>query len=161
MKKLFSVLAVLFVLGTTSTFATGVGAQFGYTVGSYTGAALTLKLDDLPPVFAVDMGFGSNYFSIGGTADWWLANPNITGPLNFYYAPGVAVSFVSVSDSYTALNIGGRLVGGLNLFLGDVFEIYLQAAWQPTFVLALSGDNSSAGFRWNSFPVNLGFRFWF
>lgn len=161
MKKLFSVLAVLFVLGTTSTFATGIGAQFGYTIGGNTGAALTLKLDNLPPVFAIDLGFGSNYFSIGGTADWWITNPTIAGPLGVYFGPGLAASFVSVSDSYTALNIGARVVGGLNIFLAQVFELYLQAAWQPTFGIALSGDNSYGGFNWGSVPVNLGFRFWF
>lgn len=164
MKKLFSVLAVLFVLGTTSTFALGIGAQAGYTIGGNPGAALTLKLDKLPPVFAVDFNFGSNGFSIGGTADWWIANPNLVGPVNFYYGPGIAASFSSYGNgdgSYTALNIGVRLVGGLNLFIADFFEPYLQLAWQPTFGIALSGDDSYGGFKWNSFPVNLGFRFWF
>ena len=163
MKKLFSVLAVLFVLGTASTFATtGVGAQFGYTIGGNTGAALTLKIEKLPPVFAIDLGFGSNYLSVGGTADWWIANPTIGDtPFGVYFGPGLAASFVNVNDSYTAINIGARVVGGFNVFIGKVFEIYLQAAWQPTFGIVLSGDNSHGGFNWGSIPVNLGFRFWF
>ena len=161
MKKLFSVLAVLFVLGTTHAFSVGIGAQFGYTIGGNSGAALTVKLDNLPPVFALDLGFGTNYLSFGGTADWWIANPNLAGPINFYYGPGIAASFVNAGDNYTALNVGGRLVAGLNFFLVDFFELYLQVAWQPTFGIVLSGESSNGGFNFGAVPVNLGFRFWF
>ena len=159
MKKLFSVLAVLFVLGTTSTFALGIGAQAGYTVNGHTGASLTLKLDNLPPVFALDLNLGTNYIFFGGTADWWFGNPTIAGPLGFYYGAGIAAGFAS-ANTWTALEFGPRLVAGLNLFPVDFLEFYLQAAWQPTFTLWLSGDNSGLSTAWGCVPLNLGFRFW-
>ena len=158
MKKLLAVLAVLFVMGTTSVFALGIGAQGGARVGRDTvgNGALTFKLDDKPFVFAVDGSFRSNYIGVGLTADMWLANPSISGPFGYYYGWGLAGS-VGIGGDYLGFDIGARLLGGLNCKLLDGFiELYLQAAWQPTLAI-LPG----IGFDLFSFPVNGGIRFWF
>ena len=76
MKKLFSVLAVLFVLGTVNVFALGIGAQAGYTVNGSPSGAVTFKVDSLPCVFAVNADIG-DVTTVGITADWWIANPVI------------------------------------------------------------------------------------
>lgn len=160
MKKLFAVLSVLFVMGTTSVFATGIGAQFGGNVsngGFGTGAAVTFKLNSVPCVFAADLGFGSGSFNIGLTADWWLANPKIEGTWGYYYGIGVGGSVSIVDGGYGHFAVGPRAIIGTNVFLlKRSFELYLQAAYQPLVVIA-----NGVHFNWLNFPVALGFRFWF
>lgn len=154
MKKLFSVLAVLFVLGTTTVFAkgsTGIGAQAGWPLGG----ALTFKVSKLPCVFAADIGLGS-VTHVGVTADWWIANPKISGAWGYYYGVGV-YGGVGIGGDNVTIGVGPRALIGTNVFIMDGFlEFYLQAAWQPTLWI-----NSGAGFGWLNFPVNAGFRFWF
>lgn len=160
MKKLFSVLAVLFVMGTANVFSLGIGAQGGYTINGGAGGALTLKVDSLPCVFAIDLG-SINPLSLGVTADYWLANPKIEGPLGFYYGIGFGGSINGLGNDAMSIGIAGRVFGGLNIFLLDrAFELYLQATWQPTFWIAL-GEGANAGFNASSVPLNVGFRFWF
>lgn len=163
-KRLLAALAALFIAGTSSIFAVGIGAQGGYTIGGGAGGALTFKLDDFPAVFAVDAAFG-NYTSIGVTADWWIQNPELAsgsvGSWNYFYGVGLAGS-VAMSEDIFGLNLGVRAVLGTNVFLFDDFlEFYAQVAYQPTFGIALSGDYGNAGFNWLGFPVNAGFRVWF
>lgn len=161
MKKLFSVLAVLFVLGTSSVFArVGIGAQFGTDVagGFKTGnAALTFKIDTVPCIFALDLGFGDEWFAAGLSADWWIANPKIEGTWGYYYAIGVGLAVGGYQDNVN-FGIGPRAVLGTNIFLLQrALEFYLQLAWQPTFYVGSGGFNP----KWGCFPVGLGFRFWF
>lgn len=158
MKKLLAVLAVLIVMGTTSVFALGIGAQGGANVGGgvHGNGALTFKLDDKPFVFALDVNPYPNWFGVGLTADMWLANPKISGDLGYFYGWGLAGS-VDLGTNYLGLNVGARLLAGLNFKLLDGFiELYVQGAWQPTLAI-LPG----IGFDLFSFPVNGGIRFWF
>lgn len=156
MKKLIAILAVLFVIGTVNVFATtGIGVQGGANIGGGGSAAITFKLDSIPWVFAVDGAFYSNYVALGATADMWLANPKISKVLNWYYGWGVSAG-VGLGDPL-ALNVGARALVGINAFLLDgVFELYLQAAWQPTLAIL-----PEIGFDLVNFPVVGGFRFWF
>ena len=160
MKKLFSVLAVLFVLGTVNVFALGIGPQGGYTVsgaGTGTGSgALTFKIDSVPCVFAVTADLGK-VTAVGITADWWVANPVIEQTWHYYYGLGLAGSFV-VSSDVGGIFAGGRAVVGTNVFLLNNFvELYLQAAWQPG--VSIVNDQMHGVF--DSFPVNIGLRLWF
>lgn len=161
MKKLFSVLAVLFVLGTTSAFSLGIGAQGGYTAGGAGNGALTFKLDKAPCVFAVNLD-SLNPLVVGGTADWWLGNPGIQGDWRWYYGVGVGAG-IRAGEGYADIGISGRALVGTNYKLLDNFlEFYLQAAWQPTlWFLGRTQDNSNIRFQAFCIPVNLGFRFWF
>ena len=155
MKKLFSVLAVLFVLGTVNVFALGIGAQAGYTVNGAPSGALTFKVDKVPCVFAVNADIG-DYTAVGITADWWIANPVIEGTWHYYYGVGLAGSF-AVGGGDGAIFVGGRALVGTNVFLINNFlELYLQAAWQPGIVI-----HDGIHPTYNQIPVNVGFRFWF
>lgn len=159
MKKLLAVLSVLFVMGTTSVFATGIGVQFNANVaGSFVpGAAVTFKLNKVPCVFAADLGFGSGYFAAGLSADWWMANPKIEGSWGFYYGVGVGGSVAFTDGGYGHFAVGPRAVVGTNVFvLKKALEFYLQAAWNPLIVIT-----DGIGFSWANFPIALGFRFWF
>ena len=156
MKKLFSVLAVLFVLGTVDVFALGIGPQGGYTVNGSPSGALTLKIDGVPCVFAISAELGK-YTSIGVTADWWIANPKIEQTWGYYYGLGLAGAFAVTGNTGGAF-VGGRAVLGTNVFLINNFiELYLQGAWQPG--VAIGGDQIKGVF--DSFPINVGLRFWF
>lgn len=154
MKKLFSVLAVLFVLGTVDVFAFGIGAQGGYTVNGTPNGAVTFKVDSLPCVFAVNVDIG-DVTSVGVTADWWIANPVIEQTWHYFYGVGLAGSF-TVGDVNAAF-VGGRALVGTNIFLLNNFlELYLQIAWQPGVVI-FEGVHPI----YDQIPVNAGIRFWF
>ena len=155
MKKLFSVLAVLFVLGTVNVFALGIGAQGGYTVNGSPSGAVTFKVESLPCVFAVNADIGS-VTTIGVTADWWIANPVIEKTWHYYYGVGIAGG-VAVGGDVSAFFVGGRALVGTNIFLLNNFlELYLQAAWQPGITI-VDGIHPV----YNQVPVNAGLRFWF
>lgn len=163
MKKFLSVVAILLTLGTASVFAkgkggtTGLGAQGGYPLGG----ALTFKVSSIPCVFAVNINGGNNYFNVGLTADWWVANPKISGPWGYYYGVGL-FGAVYIANSSFDFGFGPRALIGTNVFLIDGFlEFYLQGGWQPE--LWLHGKDHNGGFGPNmlNFFGNLGFRFWF
>lgn len=160
MKKITVILALLLVLTTASVFALGIGAQAGYVVGGAPGGALTFKLDNAPWVFALDGSASGNAFNIGLTGDMWLANKNLAGPFNYYYGWGLAGA-VAVGGEAFSLFAGVRALAGLNVFVLDNFlEFYLQGAWQPGVSIAF-GNDLHVNPVFVSFPVNLGFRFWF
>lgn len=163
-KKIVAVLAVLFALGTTNVFATGLGVQGGYSVADsgLGGAAVTFKLDNVPCVFAMDFAASTNYFNLGVTADWWIQNPKISGTWGWYYGVGLAGNVQLANGNYGGFGFGPRAVLGTNVFVFDDFlELYAQAAYQPMFWLW--ANNSEAGINpvWFNVPLNVGFRFWF
>lgn len=157
-KRLLAVVAALFVCGATSAFATGVGVQFGYNpVGGGSDAALTFKLNNVPAVFAADVHLANSQLTAFGlTADFWAQNPRLSGMIHYYWGPGVALS---VYPKATAIDIGGRLLAGLNVFPVQFLEIYLQGAWQPNIYVPFDGGDLDVNL--NCFPINLGVRFWF
>ena len=160
-KKFLTVAAVLAVFAAFSVSAASkksaaIGLQGGWnpTDNGY-GAAITFKVASLPCVFAADANLtGGQLNAIGLTADWWLKNPKLGGMFHYYYGPGFAASFYPTASGAF---VGFRLVAGVNIFVIDPLELYLQAAWEPGFYFA----SSTSGFVWNNFPVNFGFRFWF
>ena len=156
MKKLFSVLAVLFVLGTVNVFALGIGPQGGYNPALKGGnGALTLKVDGVPCVFAVSATF-TDPIALGITADWWIANPVIEQTWHYYYGVGLAGNMV-VGSNVGSVFVGGRALVGTNVFLLNNFiELYLQAAWEPGIVIH---DGVTPVF--NYVPIDIGLRFWF
>lgn len=162
MKKFFVVLSALVCFSFGTAFAKDItashgswalGLQGGYVVNGAAGLSVTFKVPKAPLVFAADLGFNSDYFSVGATGDYWLANPNITGPLYWYYGPGLAAS-VSLDDDL-GIFAGARFVVGLNVFPIQPLEIYLQAAGQIGVYI-----DDGVGLGWGV-PVNLGIRWWF
>ena len=155
MKKLLAVLAVLAVMGTAKIFAFGIGAQGGYPLGG----AVTFKADNLPCIFAADVSIGS-VTGFGLTADWWIANPTIEGTWGYYYGVGLGGKMY-MGDGWSYLNIGPRAVLGTNVrLLNNFLELYVQAVYQPTFNINLSGESGQAGFNWAGFGAAGGFRIW-
>lgn len=159
-KRILSVLGLLIVAGSAQLFAWGIGLQGGASVGGAGGAAVTFKLDNTPLVFAADLSFGSGYFAVGATGDYWLGNPTIMsgdfGSWRWFYGFGAAAG-VGLGQDYVNFNVAPRALIGTNVFLlKDFLEFYVQAAYQPT----LSFGNAF-GFSLINFPIVGGVRFWF
>lgn len=172
-KKFLGLAAVLFLAGSTQLFAWGIGLQGGYAAGragyGLGGLAVTFGLDNIPLLFAVDMGFGWG-FSIAATADYWIMNPTIMewdwGAWKWHWGVGAAVGITAASHFFT-FDVGPRILAGMNLeFLKntwswmDHFEAFAQVAYQPMFCF---GTDFVARLGWNllRFPVVTGLRIWF
>lgn len=170
-KKFLGLAAVLFLAGSTQLFAWGIGLQGGTGIGPHTygGLAVTFGLDNIPLMFAVDLGFGWG-FALSATVDYWVMNPTIVdwdwGALKWHWGFGGAIGFTA-GGGYGSFDIGPRALIGMNLdFLknklswADHFETFLQLAWQPMFRF---GTWFPESLKWTlpSFPLVAGLRIWF
>ncbi|MBP5443270.1 MAG: hypothetical protein IKI90_05720 [Treponema sp.] len=164
-KKFLGMLGALLLLGTTSIFSnTAIGLQAGYTVSNHMdggNVALTFKIAGLPMVFAADASIHPGFFSAGATADYWIANPSLVAILHWYTGPGIAASFIHAeydeSPDFNGAFLGGRWVLGMNIFVTDPLEVYLQAAGELGVTLSDGGVDFP---EWRV-PFNIGFRYWF
>ena len=157
MKKIIVLSALLLVLSAASVFSLGIGLRGNYGFGDRFGASLFIS-----PGKKAGMGgahFGINYWinkdavSFGGTMDYWLFNPNITGPLNFYLGAGLFAS-ISFGDPL-ALVAGLRVPIGLDLNF-DRVDVFLEVAPQIGLsLLPTIGLNNGWG------TAAVGVRFWF
>ena len=158
MKKKILILALaLLLIASASTFAIGIGGAGTYGWGTddgISGGFLTLKLDDLP-LLGIDVasGSGSSYLRVGATADWWQLNENLSGIFNWYWGLG-GYGRVTLANS-PSFAIGARLPIGLNAFILDPLELFLEAA--PAVGVSIG---SNIGLDWGVQGA-LGFRFWF
>ena len=91
-------------------------------------------------------------FEVGVTADYWFFNPTIANPLRWYLGVG---GFAAISTRNSEFSAGARVPVGLNMFLADFFEIYLQVS--PGIRLGI-GNGVHPSFV---LPANFGLRFWF
>ena len=164
-KKFLGILAALVVLGSTGAFAgAAIGLQGGYNINAGVGGALTFKLSNVDAVFAVDGGIWGNYASLGVTADWWIANPRLAGMIHYFYGPGLAGGIglnTGNNGGLAYIYAGGRFVVGLNVFVIDPLELYLQVAGQLGVTFADTRHDGGIYFPEWSVPLNFGFRFWF
>ncbi len=154
-KKVLLLALVLIVIASASSFAIGIGGAGTYGWGSDNGVSggfLTLKLDELP-LLGIDFSASTNYISLGATADWWMANENLAGMLNWYWGLG-GYGRVTLADP-VSFAIGARMPIGLNMFILDPLELFIEAA--PSVGI---GIGSSIGLDWGVQGA-LGFRFWF
>jgi hypothetical protein len=156
-KKLFVVLVVL-LLATSGAFAAkgsglaigGEGAMYYGSVGGLpVGAMLTLHL----PQFPLMLGIGvSAPFTIGITADDWVAHGNLVSVFDWYAGVG---GYLSFDPTPLALSVGGRVPLGLQMWpLGQSLELFLEIAPAVGFSLV------PTGFDWH-FQGAVGVRFWF
>ncbi|MCI5522606.1 MAG: hypothetical protein SO116_04965 [Treponema sp.] len=162
-KKMLAIFASLFVAGSSSVFAMGVGIQTGAGLGGYGlgNLSATVKLDNVPYLFTADVGFGTYGISLGAAADRWMANPKIGNSMfNWFWGlgAGAGLQFYNYDgDSYLALNAAFRVPVGINCFLGQKknWEVYVQSV--PQVGLAILPD---IGLYWGV-PFYLGGRYWF
>ncbi len=153
MKKKIIILAIIFTLViSASAFSLGIGLAAGLPIGDGlpgSNLMLSAKFDQLP--FLLGLAAGFDPFYMGVTADWWAFNDNLAGPLNLYAGPGLYLGVSSAGDN-TNINLGVRIPIGLNIFVLDFFELFVEVAprlgFLPTFAIPGSlGVQAAAGFR--------------
>ncbi|MDC7225548.1 MAG: hypothetical protein PQJ61_02150 [Spirochaetales bacterium] len=154
-KKVVLLILVLLMTASVSTFAVGIGAggTFGWSAdnGLY-GGFLSLKLDDWP-LLGIDFSSSSSGFRIGATADWWQLNENLSGVVNWYWGLGGYGRLALGSP--TSFALGARLPVGLNAYVLDPLELFIEAA--PS--VGASVSSGGVGLDWGVQGA-LGFRFW-
>jgi len=159
MKKIIIIAVLLSMIIAGNSFAQGrgwaVGGAFSFdwmqgSETSVSGASLLLKFPQLPIMFGFSARFSDPDSAFGMTADWWLFQTNLIGPVKLYIGPGVYAFFISgVADSF---NIGMRIPFGFQIFIVPAFEIFLEPAIKIEFLPNLPDFGLTA---------QLGFRFWF
>ncbi len=156
MKRVILIALILAVFAVGSGFAvnTGwaIGAGFYWTWTDYmapTGAALLLKFPKVPVMF----GFSAYLLEpviIGITADWWLFNTHLVGPVDLYIGPGF---FIVINTAPGGWFDGGlRIPIGFQIFIVKAFEIFLEPAIAVHFY---------PNFPTFGFMGSVGLRFWF
>ena len=156
MKRFILILTVLVLLSGFSLFAEAIGGGFSY--GLDTGAGGAVFYFSIPQVpftmvginASLDGNGGSNH--IGITDDYWFYHDHLSGILKLYVGLGFYAGITTGGDQ-TDFDFGGRVPIGLQAFVIDPLEIFIDVA--PTF-----------GFSGGKFPVfgaqgSVGARFWF
>jgi hypothetical protein len=155
-KKVFLIVLVLILAASTGAFAIGIGGAFSSSpIGPgayYGGGALSLKLDGMP-LLGISGYSNSGVFALGGTADWWMVNENLSGILNYYAGIG-GYAHISLG-SPTAFGFGARIPLGLNAYVLDPLELFLEIA--PAIGVSIG---TGSIFDWG-LQSAIGFRFWF
>ncbi|QQO08258.1 hypothetical protein [Breznakiella homolactica] len=155
--KVLVLSAVIAVVSAAGAFAFGLGVQFNGNVSdSDFSPGLSLAISSSRHShYALNWNFSGSTNMIGLTADYWILNPKIAGPLNFLLGGGLYANFLFSSDDFD-FNAGIRVPIGVNLLLArNFFEVYGYVA--PSCGVRFYPD---FGFDDFFFPVALGVRFW-
>jgi len=146
---LFAMLLTGNVFGQTG-WAIGGDFAFNWSGTAYPyGAALCVKFPQLPIMFGISANF-TQPVVMGITADWWLFQSHLVGPVNIYIGPGLFLG-IDTGPNGTA-RFGIRIPIGFQIFIVKVFEIFIEPAISIELVPQLPTFGVQAA---------LGFRFWF
>jgi len=181
MRKLILSIALIAILATGTVFADypgglGIGLQGGGGgaweggggFAAHRGAALSLKLPDMPIFWTIDARFNEWYTFIGVAGDtYFIHAPLVDNILHWYigWGLGVGLGFWNsdwAGDSSLLFDVFARLPIGLSLQLPlnagplNVLEFFLQVV--PTLGVHVSPNFSFPAGGWGG---NLGFRLWF
>jgi hypothetical protein len=175
MKKILFVFTLIAILGVGTAFADypsglgiGVhgGAGGGWSSGSFgvhRGAAVSLKLPDIPFFWEIDISINSSIFYIGVAGDYYfIHSPLVSEAGLHWYIGGGAGLGIGIGGGNFYLSAVGRLPIGLSWQLPlnagpiDTFEVYLQVV--PSIGVDIS---PSFNFPAGGWPINLGVRVWF
>ena len=146
----------------------GTGGVGGYGAYGYGGVMLTVKFDDAPY-----LAIGADFWQWGGyvgmTADWWLINNKIAGPLYWYLGVGPYLGMRWYNTNYWGsmygnppsfgFNVGVRVPIGLHVFPEKWFECFLEFA--PSAGVGFWAFDGTAVYPDWHLQGSLGVRFWF
>jgi hypothetical protein len=190
MKKILFVFVLAVILATGTAFADhpdglGIGVVGGIGWGGFNGGGaygLSLKIPSIPVYWAVNLGFGSNYFRVGLTGDYYMIDQVLVKDIGLHWFLGLGgfFNFYSYSDkwngiedyNHTHMNFGGRVPIGLSWQPVKLLEIFLDVApslgvglnsgWEVknSTGVVVAKEDSSGGFFWG-IPLEIGLRLWF
>jgi hypothetical protein len=152
MNRVLLVIAfALFLTG--SIFARGANGLglYGNLVGSGTGAftgglGLTYMHGDFP-VLGLEYMLLDKASSLGVSCDWWIVNGGLAGSLGYYIGVGGFLGMRS-GDNSSAFSLGGRIPFGLQAWVLNPLEIFLEIAPLVGFLPSLNINfNLRLGFR--------------
>ncbi len=152
-KKGLILAVVLVAVVATSGFSLGIGGAFGLQpVGGLPGSdvMLSAKFDSVPFLLGLGFALGQNDFELGFTADWWFVQQPLIDFLGIYVGLG---GFLGIAQDF---EIGARIPVGLNAYLLDVLELFLEIA--PTITAQFADPIVFPKF---ALQGAFGFRFWF
>ena len=168
-KTLLIIIALIFLVSAFSFGEVRKGGALGlegvggwsYGYGGLGGVALTFKIPKLPIMWAVDGNFGIGWFHVGATADWWMLDNQIAGPLYWYWGLGLFGGIWTGGGLDAAF--GGRVPIGFQFWLFEVtgapsnLELFIEVA--PSVGLRL-GSRLGTGLHF-AIPAAVGGRWWF
>ena len=130
-------------------FSIGAAFYFGWAESATAqGAALCLKFPTVPIMFGFSAVFGTPLI-IGITADWWLFQTHLVGPVDLYIGPGL---FLRIDTGWAQPYFGIRIPVGFQIFIVKAFEIFLE----PALAIQIVPNFPQFGLQ-----ASIGFRFWF
>jgi len=143
MKKFTIILVFLLGIsgfGFSAKKLTGVGI-YGNLIGSGSGAfgtglGLTLKFGNFP-VLGLEWMFAERTGRLSLSCDYWVINEPLTGALKYYLGVGGFVGLGFLGDN-TAIDFGGRIPIGLQIYPVKNFEIFTEFAPLITFFPTLN-----------------------
>ena len=142
--------SVFAVAGYSKKNMTAVGL-YGNLMGSGTGAAggsigLSLKFGRFP-VLGIEYSFRDNG-GLGVSCDWWVVNDGLGGTLLHYYLGIGAFAGLRFNTSQNAIDVGGRIPIGLQIFPVKNFELFGELAPLVYFLPEINiGYNARLGLR--------------
>lgn len=157
MKKKALILALALTIFATfgaSAYTAAIGGEFALKLGDGlpNSALLSFRLPKFPAVFGLGLSIPKGGdASLALIADWWLAQGNLVGFLNYYVGPGL---FLGISNG---MNLGIRVPVGVNAFPIKPLELFLELAPAVTLI-SPDGSVSIPAF---GLQAGFGFRFWF
>ena len=157
MKKILLIALLLSLLVAGNSFAErkgwAIGAAFYWhwtESAAPTGAALCVKFPGVPIMF----GFSAYLMEpiiIGISADWWLFQTHLVGPVDLYIGPGLFL-IINTDPYWGYVDFGLRIPVGFQIFIVKAFEIFLE----PALAIHIYPTIPTFGFM-----GALGLRFWF
>ena len=129
----------------------------------YGGAALSLKVPQLPIFWGISARIKNNYFGINVTGDYYIIDKRLTSGINFGWYLGISgyAGFYHVGgdSNYNGLGVGARVPIGIYIIPVRFFEVFLDVA--PSLGLGVNfGGVNGFDLPAGGLGADLGVRFW-
>ena len=172
-KKVLLTAVALMGLCSLQVYSVGLGVEGTFGVGGYGayglgGFMLTVKFDNAP-YLGIGADFGQWGGNLGLTADWWLINNRIGGPVYWYLGIGPYLGMRWYDTVYYAyrypghptigLQAGLRVPIGLHFFATKWFELFGEFA--PSIGVGFWGYDGTVVYPDWHLQGAIGVRFWF
>ena len=187
MKKVLLSFALAAIIATGTAFADhpdgfgiGVVGSYGFGTVGYAGAGggLSLKIPGVPVFWAINAAFGTGYFGVGLTGDYYIIDEVIASDIGLNWFLGVGGFFSWYHWSFTTfggytydnLSFGARVPIGISWQPIPMLEIFADVApsigafmngkWSYKVSGVETSGGGDLGLYWGV-PIELGIRLWF